>query len=835
MKKILVSLIGIFGFASVAFALPYAQQTQGLFPGQTDVYYIGTTTPSTLQYLGIFTKDLTISNLGGSGTRCVQVDTNGLLAKASAACGSGSGGGGTSGTWATTTSTHAGRLINYPLNSTDIVVIGDSATTTAPWFYDPNTFKQYIKGTLTLNGGFIANASSTISNLGSGGVATQNGLLYSFSTSTLSIGGNAATATALANARTISISGDLTYTSPAFDGSANVTAAGTLATVNSNVGSFTNASITVNGKGLVTAASSGTAPVTSVSGSGVITSTGGFTPTIAYTGLATSSALTGGRLLYSDGKSSVTDVATTSVTCSGSVSCATFNVLGSSPVTITGSGSGGTGLSTTSPVSAGNLLVYSATGAGSAFGVATTSVTCTGNVTCPTFNVLGSSPITINIPFEFTPSSYNGVNNNATTTGIMALPTSGYGLIASSTFTTFASTTNLSSSGDTWLATNGTTKVGIGTTSPSALLSIDGGTGPNNARVCQGAGNACVQFGFTASGNQAATIGTLSNAGMFFMTNGATRMNITNTGLIGIATTTSQWPLEILSATKPQLDLYDNSFVEGNHWTLRSIAGSLFFASSTYSATSTVSAFSIDPNGYLYNPTIKAASGTNCLQVSTTGQITNTGSACGGGSGTVTQVNSTYPITGGGFTTSGTLALAFGTTTSNTWAGIQTFAGLTAVNATSTGTQAIPVSASASTPVAGTIAIDSTTGQLRFSDVTGTTRVITERRDLGFAYATTTWGTTATTTLLIGPSPGNITVTAAFCETDTGTLGVSLTDATPNRADYIRTASSTINKNFYTTNNNSFTEGESIRASIGTPASSPTKVSCRFIYSYDAD
>lgn len=36
----------------------------------------------------------------------------------------------------------------------------------------------------------------------------------------------------------------------------------TLATVNSNVGSFTNASITVNAKGLVTAASSGTAPAT---------------------------------------------------------------------------------------------------------------------------------------------------------------------------------------------------------------------------------------------------------------------------------------------------------------------------------------------------------------------------------------------------------------------------------------------------------------------------------------------------------------------------------------------------------------------------------------------
>ena len=90
--------------------------------------------------------------------------------------------------------------------------------------------------------------------------------------------GSAAT---LTTGRTISITGDLTYTSPSFDGSANVTAAGTLATVNANVGSFTNASITVNAKGLVTAASSGTAPVTSVTGTSPVVSSGGTTPAIS--------------------------------------------------------------------------------------------------------------------------------------------------------------------------------------------------------------------------------------------------------------------------------------------------------------------------------------------------------------------------------------------------------------------------------------------------------------------------------------------------------------------------------------------------------------------------
>ena len=77
------------------------------------------------------------------------------------------------------------------------------------------------------------------------------------------ISGNAATATsadtattadeaiALQTGRTISITGDITYTSGSFDGTADVTGAGTLATVNSNVGTYTK--VTINAKGLATA------------------------------------------------------------------------------------------------------------------------------------------------------------------------------------------------------------------------------------------------------------------------------------------------------------------------------------------------------------------------------------------------------------------------------------------------------------------------------------------------------------------------------------------------------------------------------------------------------
>lgn len=66
-----------------------------------------------------------------------------------------------------------------------------------------------------------------------------------------SVTGNAGTATQLATARSISMTGDGAWTVN-FDGSGNVTAGMTLATVNSNVGTYTK--VTVNAKGLVTAA-----------------------------------------------------------------------------------------------------------------------------------------------------------------------------------------------------------------------------------------------------------------------------------------------------------------------------------------------------------------------------------------------------------------------------------------------------------------------------------------------------------------------------------------------------------------------------------------------------
>jgi len=114
------------------------------------------------------------------------------------------------------------------------------------------TFGTGVQTALGVN---IGSAGAPVLFNGAGG--TPSSLTGTNITGTAA-GLTAGNATTLATGRTLAITGDLAWTSPSFNGSANVTAAGTLATVNANVGSFTNANITVNAKGLITAAANGT-------------------------------------------------------------------------------------------------------------------------------------------------------------------------------------------------------------------------------------------------------------------------------------------------------------------------------------------------------------------------------------------------------------------------------------------------------------------------------------------------------------------------------------------------------------------------------------------------
>jgi hypothetical protein len=62
--------------------------------------------------------------------------------------------------------------------------------------------------------------------------------------------GNATTATTLATGRTLAVTGDLTWTSPAFNGSSNVTAVGTLASTGVTAGTYTKLTIDAKGRAL---------------------------------------------------------------------------------------------------------------------------------------------------------------------------------------------------------------------------------------------------------------------------------------------------------------------------------------------------------------------------------------------------------------------------------------------------------------------------------------------------------------------------------------------------------------------------------------------------------
>jgi hypothetical protein len=120
-------------------------------------------------------------------------------------------------------------------------------------FNEASNILYYGTGT----GGSGGSATSIIAIAGNGAFVdtstnqTVGGTKTFSNTITGSISGNAGTATALQTARTIALTGDATA-SGTFDGTANYSQALTLATVNSNVGQFMR--VTVNGKGLVTAA-----------------------------------------------------------------------------------------------------------------------------------------------------------------------------------------------------------------------------------------------------------------------------------------------------------------------------------------------------------------------------------------------------------------------------------------------------------------------------------------------------------------------------------------------------------------------------------------------------
>jgi hypothetical protein len=342
---------------------------------------------------------------------------------------------------------------------------------------------------------------------------------FSAGTITAALSGNASTATALATSRTIAFTGDATA-SGSFDGTANYSQALTLATVNSNTGSFGSSTaipvITVNGKGLVTAVStqsisttlniagsSGTGSValgsqtlTIAAGNGITATASGQTITIAsigaggYTSTATGAGTTTltssstANQFFTGTTTQTVKLPSTSGLTVGQEFIITNNSTGS--LTIQDSAAGaivtqaaGTQITYTVASTGAQTWVYEYTGYQSNTGSGANVLTTSPTITTPTFGAGG-------VTLTGSSSGTTVLQPTAAASGTLTLPAATDTLVGKATTDTFTNKTfNTGATGNVFqIAGTGITSVtGSGSvvlaSSPSLTTPTIGSAGAN--------------------------------------------------------------------------------------------------------------------------------------------------------------------------------------------------------------------------------------------------------------------------------------------------------------------------------------------------------------------
>lgn len=172
MKKFITFILALLTLIGISVPVAYAARTESSWLVSSDGTYIypanalNVLLPAVNGYLNFGTFSGSI----GYGFR----DFGGVMQFKNSggnwtAFGSGSGGGSSGGTWSTTTSSVAGQLVNYSNNSTDIVAIGSTATSTASFYFDPNVQKSKIG---TVISGVWNGTAIAVANGGTGLTAT---------------------------------------------------------------------------------------------------------------------------------------------------------------------------------------------------------------------------------------------------------------------------------------------------------------------------------------------------------------------------------------------------------------------------------------------------------------------------------------------------------------------------------------------------------------------------------------------------------------------------------------------------------------------------------------
>ncbi|TSC87231.1 MAG: cell wall surface anchored protein [Parcubacteria group bacterium Gr01-1014_8] len=369
-------------------------------------------------------------------------------------------GGGADGTWSTTTSQVSGTLINYPNNASDIVAIGSTATTSAEYWFDPNTTIAYLSGKVGIS------TTSPYSKLTLWGSASLFEAVNTSSTTIFSIGQSGATTTNLGISgiassllKTTSTGGvvaaipDTDYLNTA----SSIELLGDVAAMTENYGDL----LYWNGSAWADLA-------TSSLGIAISDTTGTLAVARGGTGQTTFSS---SQLLYGNGTNALSSVATSSLSAGTGV---TFSGTAGSLV-------GGTALTINTPWTISGNNIYNNNIANAAIGTSTPYATTTiwGNTASKIFEVVANASSTV-----FSVAQSGATTTNLGITGVtnsLLKTTSTGGVVAAVAGTdyatlsqTFGKAWEIDGNGFTgFLAPTTTQKVWIGQAS-STLLSVNG-------------------------------------------------------------------------------------------------------------------------------------------------------------------------------------------------------------------------------------------------------------------------------------------------------------------------------------------------------------------------
>lgn len=602
---------------------------------------------------------LTLSGITGS-TQCLSVDSSGHVSGTGSACGSGSGSiTNVTGTYPIQTSGSSVINVSTAFGTTTGNTFGATQT-----FTNSPVFSTLTAGTVnsTAGGTLYQTATSSVTNgtgisfsgtpgalVGGTSLTITNssplsGLITSFPFSFT--GGNTlswlglSTSSALTSGQPIYATGANTLASVAsstfltsiggqvsgnyitaltgdISASGPGSAAATLATVNSNVGTFTYPSVTVNGKGLVTAISNGTAPATLIT---------------AGSGISTSTSAGGSILVTNTGVTSLT--AGTNITLSGSTGAVTISATsgGSSFAYPFPSNATSTLLSFNGGINVGPLATYQLNN----------STVITGSTTLDDyfFGPSGSS-------------GYTGTDNTGFGAGALSSLTTGSRDTAIGRQAIDGNTSGSDTTAVGFFAGN----IGVGEYDDDTF--IGSYTNENAGSVFASTTELGYKAGYNNAGNGNTFLGYQS---AYDLTSGAENIAIGQD--VDEPSNTASGQLNIGNL------IYGTGIYTGGTPSASPSGGNIGIGTTTPG-----SIFSIgNTSGINFSLGTSTFSTTGGINI-TSGCYAVNGTCIGsGGGGTVTGVTATYPILSSGGTAP-VISTAFGTTTTNTYSALNTFNG----------------------------------------------------------------------------------------------------------------------------------------------------------------